>query len=315
MNNNETLASRFETERPRLHAVAFRMLGTASEAEDAVQETWLRLAKTDASDIRNLSGWLTTVTSRVCLTMLGTRQARGEEPLDTAGPEDMDHTADADPVEQAVMAESVGRALLVVLDSLTPAERIAFVLHDLFTVPFEGIAAILERSPTATRQLASRARRRITGTTTATTTQPATTTRAGLERQRQLANAFLTATRRGDLTALMAVLHPEVEYRADATVGPTRAPAVLRGIQQVTRGTLAGAQRAQHAALLRDAEPALVNGRPGIVWAPLGRLRLAMAFTVTDDRISRIEAIADPDRLRHVELALPDMAVNHDTTP
>ncbi|MEV4680665.1 sigma-70 family RNA polymerase sigma factor [Streptomyces kurssanovii] len=279
----------FEEHRPRLHAVAYRMLGSASEAEDAVQEAWLRVDRAETSDIENPGGWLTTIVARVCLNMLRTRERRREEPLEPSAAGTSDGP---DPEQEALLADSVGLALLVVLDMLSPAERLAFVLHDMFAVPFDEIAPMIERSPTATRQLASRARRRVRGTAP----EPET----DRTRQRRVVEAFLAAARGGDFDALVAVLHPDVVFRADRAVGPTPEPLEFHGAEAVARGASAASER------VRFSEPALVNGSVGLVMAPRGRLFLVLKFTIEDDRITEIDVIAEPDRLREVHLALLD---------
>jgi RNA polymerase sigma-70 factor (ECF subfamily) len=286
MDERARLAQRFEEHRTRLRAVAYRMLGSANEADDAVQETWLRLSRTDTGDVENLAGWLTTVTARVCLNMLRSRENRREEPLDGHAPD----PGEGDPEQEAVLADSVGLALLVVLDMLTPAERLAFVLHDLFAVPFDEIGPMIERSPTAARQLASRARRRVRG--------GASVPDADLARQRRVVDAFLAASRGGDFDALVALLDPGVVLHADAAAGPTASPIVLRGVRNVTRGALLASARVRHT------EPALVNGAVGLVMAPRGRLFLALAFTITDGGITGIDVIADPERLRQLDLGV-----------
>ena len=285
MDSRDGLAERFETHRGQLRAVAYRMLGSAAEADDAVQEAWLRLSRTDPGGIGNLEAWLRTVVSRLCLDMLRTRASRREEPLDLQLP-----GAD-DPEHEAVLIDSVGRAMLVVLDTLTPAERVAFVLHDLFAVPFDQIAPIVDRTPAATKKLASRARHRVRGVTAAPATE--------LARQRQVVEAFLAAARSGDLDALLAVLAPDVVRRADrAALAPDRAT-VVRGADAVAREMLVFGRRS------RFAEPALVNGRIGAVVAPNGRLVAALAITVEGGRVSEYEMIADPVRLRRLDLAVP----------
>jgi RNA polymerase sigma factor (sigma-70 family) len=286
MDERDWLARRFEDHRGRLRAVAYRMLGSASEADDAVQETWLRLSRSDADAVENLGGWLTTVVARVCLNMLEARRSRREEPVGGDLPDPVAHRGDDhDPEQQALAAEGVGLALLVVLDTLTPAERLAFVLHDLFAVPFEEIAPIVDRSPAAARQLASRARRRVQG---------APPPDADLARQRAVVDAFLAASRQGDFEALLALLDPDVVLRADPAAVRTGAAAEVRGAAAVA-GTFSG--RAQ------TARPALVDGAPGAVWAPGGRPRVAFAFTVADGRILAIDLLADPERLARVEPA------------
>jgi RNA polymerase sigma factor (sigma-70 family) len=283
MDERDWLARRFEDHRGRLRAVAYRMLGSASEADDAVQEAWLRLSRSDAGAVENLGGWLTTVVARVCLNMLQARRSRREEPVGGDLPDPVAHGGDDhDPEQQVLAAEGVGLALLVVLDTLTPAERLAFVLHDLFAVPFEEIAPIVGRSPAAARQLASRARRRVQG---------APPPDADLARQRAVVDAFLAASRQGDFEALVALLDPDVVLRADPAAVRTGAAAEVRGAAAVA-GTFSG--RAQ------TARPALVEGAPGAVWAPGGRPRVAFGFTVTDGRIVAIDLLADPERLARV---------------
>ncbi|MFE5120793.1 sigma-70 family RNA polymerase sigma factor [Streptomyces sp. NPDC056669] len=287
------LAERFEKHRGPLRAVAYRMLGSLGEADDAVQETWLRLSRADAEAVGNLSGWLRTVVSRICLDMLRSRTARREEPVGPELPDLARETGDGgDPEEEAVLADSVGRALLVVLDTLGPAERIAFVLHDVFAVPFDRIAPIVERSPVAAKKLASRARQKVRGV--------AAVPRAELDRQRRTVDAFLAAARGGDMAALLAVLDPDVVRRADRAALPEGAPTVARGARAVAEETAGFAPRS------RLAEPALVNGAVGIVVAPRGRLLLALTLTVEDERITAYEVIADPGRLSRLELGLLD---------
>ncbi|GAA3478511.1 sigma-70 family RNA polymerase sigma factor [Streptomyces yanii] len=293
MDEHAGLAGRFEEDRARLRAVAYRMLGSVSEADDAVQETWLRLHRTDVSGVENLSGWLTTVTARVCLNMLRARESRREDPLAALVPETgVDQEDGRDPEEEALLAESVGLALLVVLDTLTPAERIAFVLHDLFAVPFDEIGPMIERSPTAARQLASRARRRVKGATPVP--------ESDLARQRHVVDAFLAATRGGDFDALVRLLHPDVVLHADPAVVPTPEPIVVRGARTVAQGAMAAMGRA------RFTQPGLVNGAVGLIMAPLGRLALVLGFTVTADGITEIDVIADRGRLSQVDIAVLD---------
>ncbi len=291
------LSERFEEDRGRLQAMAYRMLGSLSEAEDAVQETWLRLGRADAAEIRSLGAWLTTVLSRVCLNMLRTRAARREELLDVRMPEPPAELADgADPEEEAVLADSVGLALLVVLDTLTPAERLAFVLHDMFAIPFDEIGPMIERSPTAARQLASRARRRVKG--------GASVPDPDLARQRRVVDAFMAASRGGDFEALVALLHPDVVLHADAAAGPSPRPVDLSGARHVAQGSLAAKAR------MPFTRPALVNDSVGLVVAPRGRLWLALVFTfaedTADERITAIDVVADPDRLPRLRFALLD---------
>ena len=290
MSETDWLASQFEQNRPRLRAVAYRMLGSAAEADDAVQETWLRLSRSGGHGVENLPGWLTTTVARVCLDMLRARKARREEPLPAqpAGP--ADGSADGtDPEQEALLADSVGLALLVVLDTLSPAERAAFVLHDMFDLPFQDIAAIVGRTPNAARLLASRARRRVRGA--------GPLPGADLARQRQLADAFLAAARHGDFGALIAVLDPDVMLHADAAAVPAGSAREVRGAPLVARGALAFAERA------RFAQPVLVNGAVGIVAAPRGRLFVVLGFSYTHEKISAIDVIADPERLRQLDIA------------
>jgi RNA polymerase sigma-70 factor, ECF subfamily len=285
------LAERFEEQRARLRSVAYRMLGSASEADDAVQDAWLRISRVDTSEVDNMSAWLTTVVARVCLSMLRRRTSRREEPLEGQRPAaTISREAGGDPEEEAMLADSVGLALLVVLDTLTPAERLAFVLHDMFAVPFDEIAPMLDRSPAAARQLASRARRRVSGIGPAA--------EADLTRQRRVVDAYLAAARHGDFEALVALLHPDVVLHADAAAGPTPEPVFLRGAQPVARGATAAGERA------RFSQPALVDGAVGVVMAPRGKLFLVLRFAIVDDLITEIDIIGDPDRLRTLELAV-----------
>jgi RNA polymerase sigma-70 factor (ECF subfamily) len=289
MDEREWLAERFEEHRTRLRRVAYRMLGSPSEADDALQEAWLRLSRADTSGVENLEGWLTTIVTRVSLNMLRSRKARREEPLEIHVPEPIissDHGVD--PEHEALLGDSVGLALLVVLETLTPAERVALVLHDMFAVPFDEIAAMVNRSPTAARQLASRARRRIRGA--------APTPDADLSRQREVVDAFFAAARDGDFDALVAVLDPDVVLRADggAAEGASRE---LRGAQTVARGAFAAAQ------LGRTLRPALVNGAAGVVVFERGRPVSVMGFTVAGGKIVEIDVLADPDRLSRLDLS------------
>jgi RNA polymerase sigma-70 factor, ECF subfamily len=274
----DVLAQRFEDSRPHLAAVAYRMLGSRAEADDAVQEAWLRLARSDVDDVDNLRGWLTTVVARVCLDMLRSRTSRREETLTT----DVRVAPDPGPEGEAVLADSVGAALLVVLDTLAPAERLAFVLHDLFAVPFDEIGAIVGRSPTAARQLASRARRRVQGAGVAAddADRPAG--------RQEVVAAFLAASRAGDFAALLALLDPDAVARADAAAVLAGAEAEVRGADAVA-GTFAGRAKAARLALL--------SGAPGLIWTHRGEVRMAFAFTVVDGRVTGIELIADPARL------------------
>src|SRR6266496_4892646 len=296
MDKHEGLAQRFEAERGRLRGVAYRMLGSLGEAEDAVQEAWLRLGRADSGSIDNLEGWLTTVGARVCLDMLRSRKSRGEQPLDGEAPgADRGHAPD--PEEELLLADSVGLALLVVLDTLAPAERLAFVLHDMFDLSFDEIAAIVGRSPTAARQLASRARRRVQG---ADAVHDADHTR-----RREIVGAFLAASRSGNLGALLAVLDPDVVLRADSAavrmaaarqaVGAPKLAPELRGAPAVAE-SLSGRAGA--------AQPALIDGAPGLVWAPGGKPRAAFTFTIARHKIVRIDLIADPEYLRRLDVTL-----------
>jgi RNA polymerase sigma factor (sigma-70 family) len=277
MDEKNFLAEKFETNRVHLRAVAYRMLGSAGEVDDAVQETWLRLGRSDTSAVENLGGWLTTVVARVCLDMLRARKSRREEPIGPHVPEpvaDDPHERDRD------LADSVGAALLVVLETLAPAERLAFVLHDMFAVPFEEIAPIVDRTPAAARQLASRARRRVQGTPPAPD--------ADFSRQKQIVDAFLAASRNGDFEGLLAVLDPDVVVRVDQAAQRLGSLAEIRGGPAVAE---AFKRRAQ------AAKPALVDGTPGVAVIIGGRLRLVLRVTVSGDRISAIEAVADADRI------------------
>lgn len=288
MDEHEWMAERFEAERSHLRAVAYRMLGDLTEADDAVQESWLRLSRSDTSGVENLGGWLTTVVARVCLDMLRSRESRREESLDVHVPDPIVSSADRiDPEHEVLLADSVGLALLVVLDTLDPAERLAFVLHDLFAVPFDAIAPIVGRSPTAARQLASRARRRVRGT--------AAVPDADLTRQREVVHAFLTASRGGDFTALLALLDPDVVFRADGVAANAGAPREVRGASAVAR---------QFVGRARAAQPALVNGAVGVVVAPRGQLMLVLGLTITRGNIVGIDAIADPAHLSQLDLAV-----------
>jgi RNA polymerase sigma factor (sigma-70 family) len=289
----EWLAERFEEKRAYLQAVAYRMLGSLSEADDAVQEAWLRLSRSDLGAIENLGGWLTTVVARVCLDMLRSRRSRREQPLDALLAEPVvSRQAGIDPEREALLADSVGLALLVVLERLSPAERLAFVLHDLFAVPFNEIAPIIGRSPAASRQLASRARRRVQG--------DATVPSADLSRQREVVAAFLAAARRGDFEALLALLDPDVLVQADRAAVPPGAATQVRGAQAVAGQALIFSRRARFAQL------ALVSGSVGIVVAPRGRLMMVMAFKFTGQKIAKVDIIADPTSLRQIDMAVLD---------
>lgn len=289
MDEHVWLAKHFEEERPHLRAVAYRLLGSLAEAEDAVQEAWLHLSRSDTSSVSNLGGWLTTVIARICLNMLHARKARREESLEALVSEPLtDRESRIDPEEEAELADSVGLALLVVLDTLAPAERLAFVLHDVFAVPFDEIAPLVERSETATRQLASRARRRVRGAAREADTD--------LTASRAVVDAFLAASRSGDFDALLAVLDPDVVFRADRV-------AVSRGAAGETRGAAAVVR--QLAGRTRFAQPVLVDGAMGIVVAPRGHLVLLLHLTIRHGKIAKIEAIAEPAHLRRVHLAIP----------
>jgi RNA polymerase sigma factor (sigma-70 family) len=293
MDDTEFLAERFEEHRTHLRAVAYRMLGSLSEADDAVQEAWLRLNRSDASAIENLRAWLTTVVARVSLNVLRSRRSRREEPLEVHVPEPIVSSADGiDPEHEALLADSVGLALLVVLERLAPAERLAFVLHDMFAVPFDEIAPMVGRTPTAARQLASRARRRVQG-------EP-TVPDADLPRQREVVDAFFAAARGGDFDALVAVLDPDVVLRSDGGALRPDATAVVHGAEQVARRAF------MFAGLSPYVRPALVNGVAGVVVAPRGVPFSVMAFTVVGGRIVAIDALGDPERLRDLDLTVLD---------
>jgi RNA polymerase sigma factor (sigma-70 family) len=291
--DSQTLAKLFEASRPHLQGVAYRMLGSLPEADDAVQEAWLRLSRSDTAAVENLTGWLTTVVARICLDVLRSRKARPEG--DTESPTSSVQTSSSDPEREALLAESVGLALLVVLQALDPAERIAFVLHDLFAIPFDEVASIVGRSPEAARQLASRARRRVRGGERVTDGSG-----TGLAEQRQLVEAFLAAVRSADFEGLVAVLGPEFVIRADATASPPTGSEV-RGAETWAKQAVAWARGA------KAARPVFVDGRVGVVLAPRGRLQRVLLFTFADGRIANAEIVADPARLRHLDLSvLPD---------
>ena len=293
--DREWLANQFEGNRAHLQAVAYRMLGSAAEAEDAVQEAWLRLNRADTSDVQNLGGWLTTVVARVCLDMLRSRDSRREDPFDERIPEPAaSGEMGGDPEHEAILADSVGPALLVVLEMLSPAERVAFVLHDVFAVPFEEIAPIVGRTPAAARQLASRGRRRVQGASAAQ--------QADLARQRRIVDAFLAAARGGDFQALLNVLDPDVELHADAA-------GVAMGAQSEHGRRLAGgsikgvkAVSEQFAGGARVLRLAMIDGVPGLVWRQAGSPRVAFTFTFAGDRIARIDLLADPETLAALEV-------------
>jgi RNA polymerase sigma factor (sigma-70 family) len=287
MDQQEWLARQFEDHRPRLRAVAYRMLGSLSEADDAVQDAWLRLSRADTSKVENLGGWLTTVVARVALNMLRARNTRREEPLDVRVPDPIiDSTDGSNPEHEAVLADSVGLALLVVLETLTPAERLAFVLHDMFAVPFEEIASIMERSPEATRQLASRARRRVRGAAPAPD--------ADLAAQWEVVEAFLAAAREGDFDALVAVLDPDVVLRADG--GST-------GLSQHIRGAATVASQAQlWSRVDLTMRRALINGAAGMISFLHGRPFSIAAITVKNRKIVEVDLLADPERIAQLDL-------------
>ena len=288
MNEREYLAKRFEEHRTHLRAVAYRMLGSLSEVDDAVQEAWLRLSRADATDIDNLGGWLTTVVARVCLDMLRSRQSRREEPFTPDAPEPVaTGTRGSSPEQEALLADSVGLALLVVLDRLTPAERLAFVLHDMFAVPFEEIGPIVGRSAEAARQLASRARRRVRG---GGAPDP------DLGRQREVVEAFIVALRAGDFEGLLAVLDPDLVVRADMSGRLTE----VRGAANWAKGAVA------YGHLAELTQPALVDGAIGVVVAPRGKLVRALRFTIADGKITGIEVIGNPARLGDLDVSIVD---------
>jgi RNA polymerase sigma-70 factor (ECF subfamily) len=290
---DDWLAERFETHRGHLRSVAYRMLGSLTEADDAVQEAWLRLARTDTTDVTNLGGWLTTVVSRVCLDMLRSRTSRHEEPLGDHLPDPIiEPDRDNDPEEHALLADSVGIALLVVLETLAPAERLAFVLHDMFGVPFEDIASIIDRSPAAARQLASRARRRVRGTTTAPEPDRA--------RQREVVDAYFAAASSGDFEALVAVLDPDVVLRADTGAA---ALTTFRGATTVANNALMFRRSGDSRFAIRRV---LVNGAVGMVSFRDGELRSVVSCTVIGDRIAELDILSDVERLRHLDLSALD---------
>ncbi|MFD7239291.1 sigma-70 family RNA polymerase sigma factor [Streptomyces syringium] len=294
MSEKDLLARRFEEHRPHLRAVAYRMLGSLGDVDDAVQETWLKLSRSDVTGVENLGGWLTTVTGRVCLDMLRSRTTRRESPLHdddgqirlpdpvVSGPDGLD------PEQEILLADSVGIALLVVLETLAPAERLAFVLHDMFAVPFDEIAPVLGRTAASTRQLASRARRRVQGAAPAPDT--------GLAHRRRIVDAFLAAARGGDFDALVSVLDPEIVARSDG--GTLRPGVIRRGAAEVASQAITFARFAE------AAHPALVNGTPGVVAVAEGRAISVMAFTVRGDRITTLDILTDPERLARIDLSV-----------
>jgi len=319
MHEHDWLAERFEENRPHLRAVAYRMLGSASEADDAVQEAWLRLSRAGADGVENLGGWLTTIVARVSLNMLRSRTLRREEPMDTPvtgqpviGPA-TEPAGGTDPEHEAVLADSVGLALLVVLDTLTPAERLAFVLHDMFAVPFEEIAPIVERSPVATRQLASRARRRVqearvqeAGVQEAGSGDPDAERQPGeIARRREVVNAFLAASREGDFDALLTMLDPDIVLRADAAaaqMGADSADAAAARMGAASTVTGARAVAGFFSGRAAAVRPALIDGAPGGVWTLRGEPRVVFAFTITGGTIAEIELIADPEHIARLEV-------------
>jgi len=283
MAEHQWLAEKFEEKRGHLRAVAYRMLGTLNEADDAVQEAWLRLSRSDASTIENLGGWLTTVVSRVCLDMLRSRSSRKEEALDAQPVEPVAiREGQRNPEQETLLADSIGTALLIVLDRLDPAERLAFVLHDMFAVSFDEVASIVGRSPEAARQLASRARRRIQGA-------PA------------VPNASLDALRRGDFEGLVAVLDPDIVVRVDEAAARPGAPREIRGARNWAKGAIAFSRQ-----LTGTVQPMLVNGEVGLVWTPGGRVFRVLRFSFADGKIATVDVIADPARLREFDLAMLD---------
>jgi RNA polymerase sigma factor (sigma-70 family) len=283
MDEGDWLAERFEENRPHLRAVAYRVLGSASEADDAVQEAWLRFSRSGAGEVENLGGWLTTIVARVSLNMLQSRRLRREDPIDPGI--DQADAGGTDPEHEAVLADSVGLALLVVLDTLTPAERLAFVLHDMFAMPFDEIAPIVERSPAAARQLASRARRRVQ--------QADVPPEAEATRRREIVGAFLAASRGGDFDALLAMLDPDIVLRADAVAAQMGASSEVRGAVAVA-GTFSGRAAA--------ARTALIDGIPGMMWAQGGQIRVVFDFIISGGKIVAIEMIADPERLAQLDV-------------
>jgi len=289
VNSTDWLAAEFQAHRAHLRAVSYRMLGSLDEADDAVQETWLRLTSADTDDVRNLRAWLTTVVSRVCLDMLRARTARRENPLDVHVPDPVVTAAADDPAEHALLADSVGLALLVVLDTLSPAERLAFVLHDVFAIPFEQIGSVLDRSPAAAKQLASRARHRLRGAAAPDASNTA--------RQREVAEAFLAASRSGNFDGLLAVLDPAVVLRVDAGTGPLGPSQLITGAPEVA----ANARR--FARMARFARRVLVNGTPGFLVAPNDKPLALIGLATRDGKITEIDILADPERLGRLDLA------------
>jgi RNA polymerase sigma-70 factor (ECF subfamily) len=290
MNKHDWLAEQFEANRTHLQSVAYQMLGRLDEADDAVQESWLRLSRSETSGIANLGGWLSTVVARICLDMLRARNARREESLEASASEPGTQSSGGiDPEQEALLADSVGLALLVVLDRLSPAERLAFVLHDIFAMPFDEIARVVDREIPATRQLASRARRRVRG--------GAMVKDADLPSQRKVVDAFLAASRAGDFNALLTVLDPEIVFRIDGATSPKGVSREVRGAQAVAR---------QFSGRAQGARSAVVNGSVGIVVARQGQLFLVLDLTIAHGKIAEINVISDPERLRRLDLAVLD---------
>jgi RNA polymerase sigma-70 factor (ECF subfamily) len=292
MDENDWLTERFEEQRTRLRAVAYRMLGSLTEADDALQDAWERVSRAGASEVENLGGWLTTIVARVCLNMLRARQVRREDSLEVVLPDPIiSREGELRPEDEALLADSVGLALQVVLDDLAPAERLVFVLHDMFALPFEEIAPMVGRSPAAARQLASRARRRVKGSAVPDPNPD-------IARQRAVVDAFFSAARGGDFDALVSLLHPDVVLRADFGPGRPSASRVVHGAAAVARQARLGANPAP------VLHPVLVNGAAGVVIEINDRARTVMAFTVTQDKIIKIDVIADPERVRRVASAV-----------
>ena len=292
MQTNDWLTEQFEKNRGHLRAVAYRMMGSLNEADDAVQEAWLRLSRSGAEKVENLGGWLTTVVGRVCLDMLRSRKSHREESLEDVEPVAAIHVRKPDPEQEALMADSVGLALLVVLERLAPAERLAFVLHDMFDLDFDEIGTIVGRSPAAARQLASRARRRVRGTETPR--------RADLGEQKRVVDSFLTALRAGDFQTLVSLLDPELAVDLDANVLPAEAASKIRGAEAWAREAINSAKGAKMARI------ALINGAVGLVVAPRGRLFRAIQFTIVRGKIAAIDMVGDPVRLAALDLAVLD---------
>jgi len=287
-----SMAGQFEEHREHLRGVAYRMLGSVSDADDAVQEAWLRISRSDAAEVVNLRAWLTTVVARISLNMLRSRDTRREDLVDNDEFFQMVRNDAVDSEQEAVLADSVGLALLVVLERLTPAERLAFVLHDMFDLPFEEIAPIVGRTPTAARQLASRARRRVRGGNE--------TTDADLRRRREVVEAFLSASRRGEFSSLLALLDPDAVLRVDSAIRLSDGRSEIHGAATIAKGVPRFARAA------RFCRVAMLDGSPGLVMAPRGRLARAIVFSFTGDKVASIEVIADPARLRQLSVTLPD---------